>query len=162
MSQATILYAGAGALARQVAGLLPDWPGWALNRSGTRVAHLQALVADYTRAECLPDWPAVCPDYVLVTPVPAARTEAAYRLAYVEGVRNLLCWLQRHGQSPQRILFVSSIGVYGQTDGEWVSEQSPANPERWSGQVMLEAEQLLQVSGLPVTCVRLAGLYWCG
>lgn len=160
MDKHSVLYVGAGALATLVAGLLGDWPGWALRRSAASMpANLQTVLADVTRAECPANWPEVCPDYVLITLVPAARTEQAYRQAYVEGVRNVLGWLGKHGQQPRRILFVSSVGVYGQAEGEWVNELSPTAPQRWSGQIMLEAEQVLFTSGLPVTSVRLAGIY---
>ena len=160
MAGNSVLYVGAGSLARHVAGLLPGWRGWALRRSGgSMLSQLQPVVADVSCAECPPDWPAECPDYVLVTLVPAARTEQAYRQAYVGGVRNVLHWLQQRGQRPRRVLFVSSVGVYGQAGGEWVNEQSATCPQRWSGRIMLEAEQLLVASGLAVTSVRLAGIY---
>lgn len=160
MAGNSILYVGAGSLAHQVAALLPQWHGWALRRtSGSLPQGLQQVLADVTSPVCPEDWPQACPDYVLITLVPAARTVEAYRQAYVEGVRNVLAWLQQHGQRPKRILFASSVGVYGQSDGQWVDEQSVTEPERWSGQVMLEAEQLLVDSGLPVTLVRLAGIY---
>lgn len=160
MDRKSILYVGAGSLALQVAERLPQWPGWALRRSRVELpGNLQPLVADVTRPECPADWPVECPDYVVVTLVPAARSEEAYRSAYLQGTQNLLRWLQEHGQQPGRILFVSSVGVYGQSAGEVVDEQSPTRPERWSGRVMLEAEQLLFASGLPVTSVRLAGIY---
>lgn len=154
------MYIGAGSLALQVAARLPQWGGWALRRSRVALpAGLEALLADVTDPACPPSWPQVCPDYVLITLVPAARTPDAYRQAYVEGVRHVLDWLRQHGQRPRRILFASSIGVYGQAHGEWVDEQSATQPQRWSGQLMLEAEQLLFASGLPVTTVRLAGIY---
>lgn len=160
MAESSILYVGAGSLAHQVAALLPRWHGWALRRSAGSVPRgLQLLQADVTDAACPAGWPQSCPDYVLITLVPAARTAAAYRQAYVEGVRNVLAWLQQHGQRPRRILFASSVGVYGQSGGQWVDEQSVTHPERWSGRVMLEAEQLLSASGLSVTMVRLAGIY---
>ena len=160
MNKHSVLYVGAGSLAMRVAGLLSDWPGWALRRSWVELpAGLQWVQADMSNSLCPPGWPQTCPDYVVVTLVPAARNEQAYRQAYVDGVRNLLDWLCKHDQQPRRILFVSSVGVYGQADGELIDEQSATTPQRWSGQVMLEAEQWLFASGLPVTSVRLAGIY---
>lgn len=160
MAGNSILYVGAGSLAHQVNALLPQWQGWALRRTaGSQPQGLQQVLADVTKQACPESWPQACPDYVLITLVPAARTVEAYRQAYVDGMRNVLSWLQQHGQQPKRILFASSVGVYGQSDGQWVDEQSATEPERWSGQVMLEAEQLLVDSGLPATLVRLAGIY---
>ena len=42
-----------------------------------------------------------------------------------------------------RIVYASSTGVYGQTDGEWVDEATPAVPRTESGKVCLEAEERL-------------------
>nr|NIU61809.1 SDR family NAD(P)-dependent oxidoreductase [Stutzerimonas stutzeri] len=44
-------------------------------------------------------------------------------------------------------------------DGEWIDEDSPTEPTGFTGQVMLEAEQLALGCGLPATCVRMGGLY---
>ena len=54
----------------------------------------------------------------------------------------MLRWLRQHEQQPRRLLFVSSTGVYAQRDGEWIDEDSPTEPTGFTGQVMLEAEQL--------------------
>ncbi|NLD14047.1 MAG: NAD-dependent epimerase/dehydratase family protein [Gammaproteobacteria bacterium] len=160
METRTVLYVGAGSLALQVAQRLPQWRGWALRRSQAVLPEsLLWLPADVTQPACPAGWPQHAPDYLVISLVPAARTEAAYRAAYVQGTAHVLDWLRAHGQQPRRILFVSSVGVYGQSDGEWVDEHSVTAPQRWSGQVMLEAEQLLLASGLPVTLVRLAGIY---
>lgn len=160
MSNTKVLYVGAGSLALHMMQLLPQWGGWALRRSEVELpGNVQWLQADVTQPSCPADWPQQCPDYVVISLVPAARTEQAYREAYIQGSAHVLNWLQQHGQQPRRVLFVSSVGVYGQAEGEWVDEQSTTQPERWSGRVMLEAEQLLQASGLPVTLVRLAGIY---
>ena len=71
----------------------------------------------------------------------------------------MLRWLRQHEQQPRRLLFVSSTGVYAQRDGEWIDEDSPTEPTGFTGQVMLEAEQLALGCGLPATCVRMGGLY---
>lgn len=96
------------------------------------------------------------PDYVVYTVTPSQRTEAAYRDAYVEGVRHVLAALPT---DLRRFILVSSTGVYHQARGEWVDETSPANPEGFSGRALLEGETLVQHSGLPATIVRLSGLY---
>ena len=42
---------------------------------------------------------------------------------------------------PERcLLFTSSTSVYAQTDGEWVTEASPAEPERATGKILRETE----------------------
>lgn len=45
----------------------------------------------------------------------------------------------------ERIIFISSTGVYGQDSGEWIDEHTPPiEPERGASKVILQAEQALQ------------------
>jgi nucleoside-diphosphate-sugar epimerase len=88
--------------------------------------------------------------------------EAAYRAAYVDGLRNLLAALEEQAQSPRRILFTSSTAVYGQSNGEWIDEASPTAPRRFSGRCLLEGEQLVLASRYPSLVVRLGGIYGPG
>ena len=78
-----------------------------------------------------------------------------YRRVYLEGARNLL---DRFVGST--ILFTSSTSVYGQKNGEWVTEESETAPARDTGQILLEAERIILGSGGIVT--RLAGIYGPG
>jgi nucleoside-diphosphate-sugar epimerase len=75
-----------------------------------------------------------------------------YRRVYLDGVRNLL------GRFPRsKILFVSSTSVYAQTGGEWVTEESAAEPKHETGKILREAEQLtIDHDGI---VLRLAGIY---
>lgn len=86
----------------------------------------------------------------------------AYRAAYVDGPRNLLAALVGQGQRPRRLLFVSSTGVYGQQDGEWVDETSPTEPVGFSGRRLLEGEALVGAAPFPTVVLRLAGIYGPG
>jgi nucleoside-diphosphate-sugar epimerase len=78
-----------------------------------------------------------------------------YRRVYLEGARNLI---DRFVGST--ILFTSSTSVYAQCGGEWVTEESEANPAHETGQVLVETEKLILASGGIVT--RLAGIYGPG
>lgn len=78
-----------------------------------------------------------------------------YRAVYLEGVRNLLGLLR-----PERLVFTSSTSVYGQTDGAWVTERSAAEPERETGRILRETEEVVLAAGGVVA--RLAGLYGPG
>jgi nucleoside-diphosphate-sugar epimerase len=79
----------------------------------------------------------------------------AYRRVYVDGARALAETFPE-----ARLLFTSSTSVYAQTSGEWVDETGPAEPDRETGRVLLEAEALARAAG---GCVlRLAGLYGPG
>ena len=83
------------------------------------------------------------------------------REVYVEGLRAVL---DRMPSPPERIVYVSSTGVYGQADGSWVNEDSPCEPTRAGGKICLEAERLLQSHqfGRRSVILRLAGIYGPG
>ncbi len=79
----------------------------------------------------------------------------AYRSVYLQGARNLLDVL-----APRRLLFTGSTSVYAQNNGEWVTEKSAAEPDRETGRILRETEELVLASG---GCVaRLAGIYGPG
>lgn len=143
--------------------LAAGWRVYGLRRDVSALpAGLVPLAADLAAFECPGQWPAVAPDYLVYCAAPGRSGEEAYRATYVDGLRHLLGWLAQRGQRPRRLLFVSSTGVYGQQDGEWVDESSPCRPAGCSGQVLLEAEALALGCGLPASVVRLAGIYGPG
>ncbi|MDB6148898.1 MAG: dependent epimerase/dehydratase family protein [Chthoniobacter sp.] len=79
----------------------------------------------------------------------------AYRRVYLEGARNLSELLE-----PARLVFTGSTSVYAQTTGEWVTEESAAEPDRETGKVLRETEELVLATGGAVA--RLAGIYGPG
>ena len=79
----------------------------------------------------------------------------AYRHVYVDGCRNLVA---KFPGTP--LLFTSSTSVYAQTDGSVVTEESPAAPDRETGNLLLEAERITLAAGGIVA--RLAGIYGPG
>jgi nucleoside-diphosphate-sugar epimerase len=101
-------------------------------------------------------------DYLVYCAAATDHDEAGYRAAYVQGLRHVLEWLNDYGQEPKHLLFVSSSSVYGQQNGEWVDESSETKAGGYSGQVMLEAEQVALNSGIPASVVRLTGIYGPG
>ncbi len=87
-----------------------------------------------------------------------------YRCTYYEGTR---CLLERFvSRPPQRWVYTSSTGVYGQTDGSTVTEDSPTPVTTPTAQVLLETEQLLlevaRECGFPAIILRLSGIYGPG
>lgn len=160
---ATILLVGCGDLGSQL--------GLELCQAGHRCiglkrhlnqlpAPIQGIRADVTDQASLVGLPAH--DYLVYSLVPAAYSAEGYRRAYVEGLANLLEALQQQQLRPHRLFYVSSSAVYHQREGEWVDEQSPTEPSSFSGQAMLQAEALLQHSGLATTAVRFSGIYGPG
>jgi nucleoside-diphosphate-sugar epimerase len=80
---------------------------------------------------------------------------------YVDGLKNVLDALET---PPERFIFISSTGVYGEDAGGWVDEDSPCNPTRESGRALLAAEEVLQAHpiGRRAIILRLAGIYGPG
>ena len=79
----------------------------------------------------------------------------AYRSVFLDGSRHLLATFPE-----SHLVFVSSTSVYHQIDGSLVTEESPAEPTRETGLLLLEAEsQVLKGNG---TVTRLAGIYGPG
>lgn len=80
---------------------------------------------------------------------------ADYRRIYLEGARNLTAAF------PESLLvFTSSTSVYAQCNGEWVDEESVAEPERETGRILRETEEFVLQRGGVVA--RLAGIYGPG
>jgi nucleoside-diphosphate-sugar epimerase len=61
----------------------------------------------------------------------------------------------------ERLIYISSTGVYGSAGGEWVDEQTPCQPQRAGGKACLAAEELLAASRWQWQTIRLrlAGIY---
>jgi nucleoside-diphosphate-sugar epimerase len=81
---------------------------------------------------------------------------------YVGGLRNVL---QALPATIQRFIYVSSTGVYGQSRGEMVDEDSPCEPTRPAGHACLAAERWLAdhvVFASRRIVLRLAGIYGPG
>lgn len=99
-------------------------------------------------------------DAVVCAASPGGSSDAAYRTAYVDGPRNVLSALE--GEDVERLVLVSSTGVYGQKDGEWVDEGSPTEPANPSGRRLLVGENLVLGGPIPATVLRLGGIYGPG
>ncbi|MCC5811882.1 MAG: SDR family oxidoreductase [Ectothiorhodospiraceae bacterium] len=160
----TLLIAGCGdlgtSLGRQLAG--PDYRVIGLRRNADRIpAPITPISADLTRPDTLRALPEGI-NQVCYIATPGAFEDEAYRMAYVEGLKNLLDALQQQPHLPDRLIFVSSTSVYGISDGSWVDETTPTEPAGFSGRRLLEAEQLLANSGIAGTIVRFGGIYGPG
>jgi len=83
------------------------------------------------------------------------------RRVYVDGLANVLDVMP---SQVARFIYVSSTGVYGQSDGSWVDEDSPCNPIRAGGLACLDAERTLAAHpiGQHSIILRLAGIYGPG
>jgi len=160
------LVIGCGYLGQRVAR---DWRdlGWdvsALTRSSERAAEfaghgLTPLVGDVTDSGTLSGLPEV--DVVLfAVGRDRERTSQTMREVSLDGLRNVIDVLDDRAR---RFLFVSSTAVYSQSEGDWVDEDSPTEPVRENGRVLVESEAMLRSRlGSRGRVLRLAGLYGPG
>jgi nucleoside-diphosphate-sugar epimerase len=79
----------------------------------------------------------------------------SYRQVYLRGAQNLIEELR-----PDHFIFTSSTSVYAQINGEWVDEESPAEPAHATGQILRETEEFVRQNRS--TLARLAGIYGPG
>jgi len=90
---------------------------------------------------------------------------ASIRTVHVDGLENVLDCLS---SGATRFVFASSTGVYGQTGGEWVDEETLPGPRHESGKLCLEAEERVRAwagegnPGSSAIVLRFAGLYGPG
>ena len=135
---------------------------WGLRRrSDALPSSIRPFVADLTVPETLKALPPEL-DFVFYTAAADASDDDSYRAAYVDGLRNLLHALDGQRQPLRRVFFTSSTGVYAHASGEWVDEESPAEPAEFSGIRVLEGERLLLGGLFPATVLRLGGIYGPG
>ena len=121
----------------------------------------ERLAADLTSSDCPAGWPERV-DYLVYCPAAGRRDPDLYRALYVDGLQRVVGWLKERKQKPRYLLQVSSTAVYGQTDGEWVSENSPALADSATAPLLIEAEDIALRSGIPASVVRLGGIYGPG
>ncbi|WP_169973247.1 SDR family oxidoreductase [Tautonia rosea] len=122
---------------------------------------MEPILADVLIPESLDDLPAVeralyCVGYDRSCGAPIDRV-------YVDGLRHTI---GRLASRAKRLIYASSTGVYGDLGGDWVDEETPADPQTESGRACLRAEHLLtefaKLSMYPVTILRYSGLYGPG
>ena len=92
-------------------------------------------------------------------PPPAQGTEDIH-------TSHLLAAMQSAGQSPSRIVYISTTGVYGDCQGRWISEDEPVKPEADRARRRLDAEIQLsewtRQSDTEIIILRVAGIYGPG
>ncbi len=157
----SLLIIGCGAIGNAIAAQNSRKSEWRIHGARRNIDKLAPQIVghnvDYTDALALNQLLSDCTaDYLLLTFTPSEYTSDGYQRTYVAGMRNVLAAIK---QPPKRILFVSSTSVYGQHNDEWIDETSATSPSGFSGQAMLQCEQMLADSGLPATVIRCGGIY---
>jgi nucleoside-diphosphate-sugar epimerase len=102
-------------------------------------------------------WRAAGDDYAFVVHCASSRGggEFAYDEVFRRGAERMTDYAKK-----ARKLFVSSTSVYGQVDGEVVTEESAAEPGTATGRILREAERIALAGG--ATVLRSSGIYGRG
>ncbi len=95
--------------------------------------------------------------YYFAPPAPTGYTDLRMR-AFLETLAE--------GPYPEKIVYISTTGVYGDSHGAWVNEETPVNPQSARSRRRLDAETTLRVWGrqhqVPVVILRVPGIYGQG
>jgi len=158
----TLLIAGFGDVARRAVPLLRGhWRLLALVHNAqqgqlARTLGVTPVYADLDQKTTLKRLAGLA-DAVLYTAPPAGEGTDDLRL------RKLLSALAKSNSIPQQFVYISTSGVYGNRDGAWIDECSPAAPETDRARRRLAAEQLLRALAqrwrTSITILRAPGIY---
>jgi nucleoside-diphosphate-sugar epimerase len=136
----------------------------AVEAVGERIAGggaVDAVRADATDPASLDALPAA--DAVVFAASSGGRGADAAREVYVDGLRNVVEAYAARSSPPDRLVYTSSTGVYGDHDGEWVDEETSIDPTTEKTRVLAEAERIAletaDEAGIDGTVARFAGLY---
>jgi nucleoside-diphosphate-sugar epimerase len=120
-----------------------------------------AVAADVTDADSLADVPDA--DALVFAASSGGRGADAAREVYVDGLRTVIETFGARADPPERLLYTSSTGVYGDHDGGWVDETTPLDPTTEKTRVLVEAERVAREvaadHGIRGQVARFAGLY---
>lgn len=145
------------ALARNLAG--GGAAVWTVNRrAGTATAGITAVAGDLSVGAIsgLPE----ALDAVVLTVAPAGGADG-YAQTYPPAARAAVALARATGA--RALVYTSSTGVYGGSDGAWVDESSPRVGTGPGNAALCAAEDTLLESGLDgVTVLRVAGIYGPG
>ncbi|SEW07176.1 SDR family oxidoreductase [Halobacterium jilantaiense] len=151
-------------LARQLASAGHSAVGVRRSADGlaaVRETGADAVEADVTDAGSLEAVPDV--DAVVFAASSGGRGADAAREVYVDGLRTAVEQFGGRDDAPEKFVYTSSTGVYGDHDGGWVDESTPLDPTTEKTEVLVEAERVAREEapefGMDPTVVRFAGLY---
>ncbi|WP_254838616.1 SDR family oxidoreductase [Natronomonas marina] len=121
----------------------------------------EAVRADVTNADDLAAVPDV--DALVFAASSGGRGPEAAERVYVEGLRTVIETFGARESPPERLVYTSSTGVYGDHGGDWVDETTPLDPTTEKTRVLAEAERIAREVapefGIDGAVARFAGLY---
>lgn len=133
-------------------------------RRRLRDAGLDAVQADVTNPEDLDAVPDA--EWVVYAASPDSGDDDRAQQVYVDGLETAIDAFGTRNDPPDRLVYISSTGVYEGHRGDWVDESTELTPETERGEVLAAAERVAidraRATGIDGTVVRLAGLYGPG
>ena len=149
------------ALCRQLDAAGHDVTGVRRSPQPVREAGIDAVAADVTEPAELTALPDA--DAVVFAASSGGRGAEPARRVFVDGLRNTIDAYADRASPPDRLVYTSSTGVYGDHDGAWVDETTPLDPQTEKTAVLAEAERVATETaadtGIDGTVARFAGLY---
>ena len=162
MNMRRLLIIGCGDVAlRAVKRFLPAWRIYALTHTPARAEDLRRLgitplIGDLDHPESLSKLAGLAQCVMHFAP-PQSSGEIDQR------THTLLAVLDRGEIVPQRLVYISTTGVYGNCDGLWVEETRPPHPTTSRAKRRLSAETQLRGwgvrRGVTVSILRVPGIY---
>ena len=134
---------------------------YALTHSQDRLAMLRAegvvpVSGDLDRPETLVRIAGLAQDVVHLAPPPGSGTRDTRTI-------NLIRALAKGGSLPQRLVYISTSGVYGDCGGDVIDETRRAHPSSDRGRRRLDAERQVRAwgveTGVQVSILRVPGIY---
>jgi len=124
-------------------------------------AGFEAHQADLTDPADIENLPAA--DWLVFAASSGGRDAEAARRIYVAALADVIESYGQREQTPERRVYTSSTGVYGDHDGAWVDESTPLEPTTEKTEVLVEAERIAREEsadyGIDGTVARFSGLY---
>ncbi len=119
---------------------------------------VQADITDRADLEAVPD-----ADALVFAASSGGRDAEAAREIYVDGLKTAIDAFGERETTPERLIYTSSTGVYGDHDGDWVDEETPLEPTTAKTEVLAEAERVALERPAEYdfegTVARFSGLY---
>lgn len=153
-----ILLAGVGYVGTATAGLLSGHELFGLRRDPGKANPngVQVFASDIATGAGLLQVPRDIVQ-ILIALSPGARTEEAYARAYPQAVEQLT-----RNFPNARLLLVSSTAVYGSSDGQEITCESPVSPDSPTARQITLAEQMALAHGRSSCVLRASGIYGPG
>jgi nucleoside-diphosphate-sugar epimerase len=156
----TILWFGFGALGKLFCTLHSEFSVLGLSRSAGAMQNQQGqhLVFDVLQDD-LSGLPQA--DFWIWSATPSQRDVEGYDAIYHKALLRLLAAQAKIACPPKGFVLLSSTSVYGESDGQWVDEQTSAQPSDGFGAAILSGEQAFcrQWHLSPVCVIRSTGIY---